>query len=299
MRQIALVAMSCLLVAACATTKPQPAAPSPAHTPAAHGSPASSVPADDLLNATVWVQTTVEHDLVFREIYRDAREHLAAALKDRHWDALPGDERNPNAAKLPPAVILDVDETALDNSPYEARLIRSGKEFDAYSFSQWVKQASAKALPGALAFTRYAVNHGVAVFYISNRSQDLSKSTLENLRKAGFPVAAEDRFLGLGTFVKGCEQIGSSKSCRRRFVARKYRVIMQFGDQIGDFVNVLANTPSGRRDAVQPYLDWIGERWFVLPNPEYGSWEPALFNNDWTLPREQRRAAKRKALHTD
>ena len=73
----------------------------------------------------------------------------------------------------------------------------------------------------------------------------------------------------------------------------------QFGDQIGDFVDVLANTHAGRAAAVEPYADWFGERWFVLPNPTYGSWEPALFNNDWTLPRARRDAAKRGALRTD
>lgn len=298
MRWARIAVLPCLLVVGCATTTPKPTAPAAA-APSLAAKPAPTVPADDLLNATVWVQTAVEHDLVFREVYRDAREHLAAALKDMHWDALPPDERNPNAARLPPAVILDVDETALDNSPYEARLIRSGKEFDEYSWSLWCKQANAKALPGALAFTRYAADHGVAVFYLTNRAQDLNTVTLENLRKAGFPVAGNDRFLGLGTFVKGCEQIGSNKGCRRRLIARNYRVVMQFGDQIGDFVDVLANTPDGRRRAIEPYRDWFGERWFMFPNPEYGSWEPALFNNDWMQPRQQRRAAKRKALRTN
>jgi predicted secreted acid phosphatase len=58
----------------------------------------------------------------------------------------------------------------------------------------------------------------------------------------------------------------------------------------------LANTVEGRQKAIAPYMAWIGTRWFVLPNPSYGSWEPALFNNDWTLPREQRRQQKLDAL---
>ena len=102
--------------------------------------------------------------------------------------------------------------------------------------------------------------------------------------------------LGLGTIVEGCEQEGSEKSCRRQWVGRSHRVLMQFGDQVGDFVQILANTPAGRRDAVAPYMDWIGERWFVLPNPTYGSWEPALFDNDWRQPEAVRRAKKEAAL---
>lgn len=283
-----------LLLAGCAAAPPRHQAAASANAPAP-----ASVPADDDLNAVVWTQTAVEHDLILREIYRNAREKLAAALADPTWNALPPDERAADSSNLPPAVVLDVDETALDNSPYQARLIRNGHEFDEFSWSQWCRQAEAKPLPGALAFTRYAAAHGVAVFYLSNRAQDLNTVTLANLRSAGFPVAGDDSFLGLGTFVPGCEQIGSEKGCRRKRIGAHFRVVMQFGDQIGDFVDVIANTPAGRTAAVKAYADWFGERWFVLPNPSYGSWEPALFNNDWTLPREQRRAAKRNALHTD
>lgn len=255
--------------------------------------------ADDNLNTVAWTQTAVEHDLILREIYRVAQEKLAPALADRSWDALPHGERDTNPKNLPPAVILDVDETVLDNAPYQARLIRSGGEFDEFSWSQWCKQASAKPLPGAVAFTRFAAAHGVTVIYLSNRAKDLDAVTLANLHSAGFPVAGPNSLLGLGTYVAGCEQIGSEKGCRRKRVGEHYRVLMQFGDQIGDFVDVVANTHTGRAAAVEPYTDWFGERWFVLPNPAYGSWEPALFDNDWTLPRAKRDEAKRAALHTD
>jgi acid phosphatase len=148
-------------------------------------------------------------------------------------------------------------------------------------------------LPGALEFTRLAAARGVTVFYLSNRAQDLNDATLANLRKAGFPIATgEPVFLGLGTVVEGCEQVGSEKGCRRESIGRTHRVLLQVGDQLGDFVDVLANTPQGRRDAAAPYAQWFGERWFMLPNPTYGSWEPALFNNDWTQPEPIRRAAK-------
>jgi predicted secreted acid phosphatase len=71
---------------------------------------------------------------------------------------------------------------------------------------------------------------------------------------------------------------------------------MQFGDQVGDLVQIDANTPDGRRAAVAPYQAWIGERWFVLPNPMYGSWEPALYDNERSAPAAQRRAKKEAAL---
>ncbi len=71
------------------------------------------------------------------------------------------------------------------------------------------------------------------------------------------------------------------------------------GDQLGDFVQIISNTPEGRAALFRQYRDWFGVRWFMLPNPTYGSWEPALFNNDWTQPADVRRKAKQDALRTD
>ena len=287
---IALIALT--LLAGCAAPAPKPA-PVAALT---HAAAPATTPADDNLNAVSWTQNAVEHDLVYLQTYRDAQSRLLAALADPRWDALPGDDRVAPSAGLKPAVVLDIDETVLDNSPYQARLIRSGGEYNEADWAAWCKEQRARALPGAVAFTRFAQQHGIAVIYVSNRAKDLDAVTLANLRKDGFPVSGPEAFLGLGTYVPGCEQIGTEKSCRRQLISRHYRVLMQFGDQLGDFVTVAANTPAARRQDIQPYLAWIGTRWFVLPNPTYGSWEPALFNNDWTAPRGQRRRQKIAAL---
>jgi 5'-nucleotidase (lipoprotein e(P4) family) len=185
----------------------------------------------------------------------------------------------------------------LDNSPYQVRLIRSHRSFDEFTWSQWVREEAAQPVPGALEFLRAAAARGATIYYLSNRSADLGQATFDNLAKAGFPIADKSQFLGLGTLLKGCEEIGSEKGCRRRLVGRTHRVLLQFGDQVGDFATVLSNTPAGRDAAMAPYSDWIGQRWFVLPNPSYGSWEPALFNNDWTQPAEVRRRLKIDALH--
>lgn len=260
---------------------------------------AAAVPADDNLNATAWVQNAVEHDLIYLQTYRDAREHLAAALADAQWDALPSADRSRPARGLPPAVVLDVDETVLDNSPYQARLVRTHAPFDQASWDAWCREARARAVPGVVAFTRDAAAHGVKVIFISNRDKALDEATLANLRQVGVPVAGPDVLLGLGTTVPGCTAHGSDKGCRRQWVSRHYRVLMQFGDQLGDFLDIAQNTPAGREAAVKPYLDWIGQRWFVLPNPTYGSWEPALFGNDWQLSPEDRRKRKIESLHTE
>ena len=260
-----------------------------------------SVPANDNLNAVAWTQTSIEHELIYRQAYRDAGERLDQALADPDWDALSREDRKTSSVRgLKPAVILDVDETVLDNSPYQARLVINGGSYDEATWAAWCREEAAHALPGAVDFTRAADSKGVTVFYLSNRAVELNDATLANLTSVGFPIKSGEKvFLGLGTAVDGCKRQGSEKGCRRQLIARNYRVLMQIGDQIGDFVDVSSNTLAGRKAAVEPYLNWVGERWFVLPNPTYGSWEPALFNNAWGQPADVRRQAKREALQID
>jgi 5'-nucleotidase (lipoprotein e(P4) family) len=287
-----------LLLCACASQAPHTPPPVPvADTPIVPAPP--TVRADDNLNAVAWTQTAPEHDLIYLETFRNAQSQLLTALKDKDWDALPKDDRIAPYKGLKPAVILDIDETVLDNSPYQARLIRSGGEFNEADWAAWCKEERARALPGAVAFTQFAAKHGVAVIYISNRSQDLDTATIDNLRKVGLPVFGPEAFLGLGTILRDCDQVGTEKNCRRQRVSQRYRVLMQFGDQLGDFVTVLSNTEAGRTQAIAPYMNWIGSRWFVLPNPTYGSWEPALFNNESGTLRDQRRQQKIDALRIE
>ncbi|MBA3485608.1 MAG: 5'-nucleotidase, lipoprotein e(P4) family [Lysobacter sp.] len=252
--------------------------------------------AHDNLNAVLWVQTSAEYRALSLQSFRAAADHLARALEEPNWDALVPSERANAGTGLQPAVIMDIDETVLDNSPYQARLVRSGEHYDEVSWAGWVAEKKAAALPGVVDFARAASIKGVTIIYISNRAQHLDEATIANLKAVGMPVKDADVFLGLGTHVEGCEQHGSEKNCRRQRIGRDYRVLMQFGDQLGDFVQVLSNTAEGRAALLEEYGDWFGERWWMLPNPTYGSWEPAAFNNDWGLPPEARRQAKRAAL---
>lgn len=289
------LAASLLTLAACKRTEPA-AAPADAAAPAAAATTTKPTGTHDNLNAVAWVQTSVEYRAITTQTFRAAADHLDAALKEKHWDALVPSERGNAASGLKPAVVMDVDETVLDNSPYQARLIRDGKEYDEISWDQWVAEKKAKPLPGVVDFARAAAEKGVTILYISNRAVHLKDATLANLREAGLPVADDSVFLGLGTVLEGCEQNGSEKNCRRRLAGQQYRVLMQFGDQIGDFVQVEANTRDGRQALFDEYDDWFGERWWMLPNPTYGSWEPALFNNAWDQPPAARTQAKRDAL---
>ena len=260
--------------------------------------PAVATGGDANLNAVAWMQTSVEHDLVYRSVFRAAAGKLLQALAEPDWDALPAGDRERAASGLPPAVIVDIDETMLDNSRYQARLLRDGTRYDKASWNAWCREKAATALPGAVEFARLAAEHGVTVFYVSNRAQEVGPETLDNLRATGFPVAAgAEVFLGQGMAVDGCTPADrSDKSCRRRLVGRGHRVLLQVGDQLGDFFETTAATPAARRAAAAPWAAWFGERWFMLPNPSYGNWEPALFGNDWSLPVDAQRDGKLKNL---
>jgi acid phosphatase len=281
-----------LLLAGCQTLPAS--APTPAPTPVA--TPAGPA-ANDNLNAVVWFQSSVEYRLVAGQTWRSALAPLDKAIKTPDWDALAKEDRDTPARGLPPAIIVDVDETVLDNSIYEARQIRDNKEFDKASSQQWVDEQAATAVPGAVEFLQEAAHRGVVVFYISNRDVSQSTATFENLRRRGFPVTDASQLLFAGTVVPDCEQVGSAKACRRKLVGRTHRVLMLFGDQLGDLVNIPLNTPEGREQTIAPYLGWVGERWFVLPNPMYGSWLQSLYDKDTAKTPEERRRQIYQRLH--
>src|SRR5690606_12643535 len=137
------------------------AGPLPAPVPVAE--PAGPPPNDNL-NATAWLQTAVEYRLIAAQTYRAALAQLDRALQTPDWDALTRDDRDTPATGLPPAVIVDIDETVLDNSPYQARLVRDGRDYDDPSWDAWVHERQAKPVPGALEFAQAAAARGVTVF---------------------------------------------------------------------------------------------------------------------------------------
>jgi len=282
-----------VLLTGCQTMSTQAPTPVAAPVAVADAGPAAS----DELNALVWFQSSVEYRLVAGQTWRSALVQLDKAIKTPDWDALTKDDRDTLARGLPPAIIVDIDETVLDNSPYEVRLLRAGKKYDAASSQQWVNEANATAVPGAVEFLQAAAHRDVEIFYVSNRDLPQTAATVDNLRKRGFPITDASQVLLHGTVVPGCEQTGSGKGCRRKFIGRTHRVLMLFGDQLGDLLTISTNTPEGREQAVAPYLGWVGERWFVLPNPMYGSWLPALYDNQSDLPDSERRRQILQHLH--
>jgi acid phosphatase len=218
-----------------------------------------------------WVRTSVEYAALSEQAYRGAAQALEAALAQPQWTAAL--EQKPGFAGLPPAVILDLDETVLDNSEHQAALAAQRIAFDNEKWNAWVAQAKATAVPGAIEFLKFAQMRGVALVYVTNRTckaDDENDPTVRNLRRLGAPLSPARLLCRTGS--------GSDKSARRAAVAESYRVLLLVGDDFQDFVSVPAeqNSIAGRREILAPHRQFFGQRWFLLPNPMYGSWERVL-----------------------
>ncbi|MBK4998100.1 acid phosphatase [Pseudomonas sp. S31] len=249
--------------------------------------------ANDQLDAVLWSQTSVEHDALFLQVFASATRQLQHALADPAWDALAQPPRTLQG--LPPAVIVDIDETLLDNVPLNARAVLADRPYDYDAWYRWVDRAQARALPGAVAFMQAAARLGITPYYLTNREAGQEQATLDNLQRAGFPIASSAQILTAGTAIGGCQASGSDKSCRRHWVGTQARVLMQVGDSFGDFMTT-RGSQQAQLQAAAPYLPWLGERWFLLPNPTYGSWYSAPYQGHEGLAEQQKRAFKHKAL---
>ncbi|MGU9825680.1 MULTISPECIES: HAD family acid phosphatase [unclassified Pseudomonas] len=251
-------------------------------------------PANDQLDAVLWTQTSIEHELIYRQLFANATRQLDVALADPTWDALPFPPRN--LTGLPPAVVVDIDETLLDNVPLNARDIINNQVYSYDRWNTWVDQAKAQALPGAVAFLQAAEQKGIKVYYLTNREHSQVAATVANLRLRGFPVDSDEQVLAASTPTGHCESAGYGKNCRRQWVASHARVLLMAGDSLGDFVQAEHNTLADQRKAVAPYVNWLGQRWFLLPNPSYGNWYSAPYGDDEKLPFERKRQLKQQAL---
>ena len=248
----------------------------------------STVQPHENLNAVLWLQTALEYRASAQQAYRLAQMQLDAALADPSWTAAV--EQKGDVSKLPPAVIVDVDETVLDNSYYQARLIREHAVYATETWDRWVMDARATAIPGAREFTQYASRKGVTVYYVTNRTANLEEATRRNLAAAQFPLDPDvDTVLTRG---ERPEWSASAKGPRRAFVASSHRILLLIGDDLADFVADASGTPDERREKAAPFEDWWGRRWVMLPNPTYGSWERAIVGADPDPLAARRRALK-------
>jgi 5'-nucleotidase (lipoprotein e(P4) family) len=242
-----------------------------------------------ILYPTAWIQTSAEYEAAARQAFNAAARALDAALADSTWTAAL--EQTGDFAALPPAIITDVDETMLDNSPFEARMAKAGLVYDDPAFDAWVESAEADPIPGALEFATEAARRGVTIFYVSGRGQALEEATRRNLERRGFPL---DPGVDVVPATGEQPEWTSDKTSRRAWVASRYRVLLVIGDDFNDFVN--GRVPLEQRaELVRENAERWGRRWIVVPNPIYGSWERALydFEPDLSDAEKARRVAER------
>ncbi|RLD77675.1 MAG: 5'-nucleotidase, lipoprotein e(P4) family, partial [Bacteroidetes bacterium] len=177
---------------------------------------------EQLVLATLWFNESAEMQAGFIQNYKLAKlmidENLSSQLE----------------SSKTPAVVLDLDETVLNNSPYQYKLIVTQKPYTFESWTKWVNLAKARALPGVLDFTNYAKSKGVEVFYISNRqAPDHVDATIKNLQSLNFPNADKEHILLRAT--------SSNKTERRNKIAEKHEIILLIGDNLTDFSEIFSN----------------------------------------------------------
>ncbi len=230
---------------------------------------------EHLVMSVLYVQTAAEVRALCYQAFNIAKLRLNAAL-----DTLPASKKA--------AVIVDIDETLLDNSPYEAYLIKTDQSYPA-GWDEWIGKAAAKAIPGAVPFLQFAAQKGADIFYVSNRKIKTLQKTLSNLQKAGFPQATESHLY--------LRKETSSKESRRQIIAKTHQIILLIGDNLNDFAQVFEKkTVEDRFNETDRLKDQFGKKFIVLPNPMYGEWEGAVYDYHWKMSETEKAKKRKEAL---
>ena len=226
---------------------------------------------------------------VFTSLYQQkSAEYRALCFQAFNLAKIRLDESVTQGGK-PKAIITDLDETILDNSPYEVHQTLQGKDYDAQSWSQWIAMGKADTVPGSATFLHYAATRGVTIFYISNREEKDRVGTLLNLQNLHLPNADNAHLL--------LKQGVSSKEPRRLQVAASYDVLLLLGDNLIDFSPVFEKKPVNEREQTTNSMSAeFGKRFIVIPNPVYGDWESALYKYSNTLTASQKDSIIKNSL---
>ncbi len=228
---------------------------------------------------TLWLQSSAEAKALIIQSFNIARLRLDQDLRKKG--------RKYNKKKR--AIVVDADETIVDNSPYQAKNILIGREYTSDNWAEWIDLADAKALPGSVEFLKYAKSKGVEVFFITNRKMRGYDATLKNLKALGFPVTTKNLFLREGN--------NHSKETRRQKVLKNHRIVLLMGDALGDFGPFFETKSFEKRSQlVDQYKHEFGKRFIVLPNPMYGEWLGSVYKYDYSLSNDEKREIRRSKL---
>lgn len=229
--------------------------------------------------AALYQQRAAEYKALCFQAYNIAKERIDMAVKKR--------------GKKPFAVVTDIDETLLDNSPYDAARAIKNLDYSSATWKQWTAKGIADTVPGAPTFLKYAASKGVKIFYITNRGTDERTGTLKNLQLYHLPNADSAHLL--------LSQGLSSKESRRKEVLKKYNIVLLCGDNLPDFDALYDNNPSeqDRTAATNKLRKQFGSRYIIIPNPSYGDFENAWYKFNFNLTDAQKDSVIRSLIKVD
>jgi len=259
-----------LMLSSCNTSRKVAVAPAGSH--------------DKILMAVAWYQNAPEMTALYYQGFNLAHERLDEAMAT-------------NKQSKPLAVVVDIDETMLDNSPFEVTLISN--DDDQSGWYNWVAKSASKALPGALEFAKYAESKQVQIFYITNRDDNEHAATVQNLKNEGFPYATDDHVLTKSDLSYSSGNT-SSKVSRRAKVSENHEIVLLIGDNLNDFSEVFEDRKiNNGKAAVEQNRDQFGKKFIILPNPMYGAWEKPLYNYQNDLNNEEKARLLKSKLRND
>ncbi len=232
------------------------------------------------LLTVLWIQKAAEYRALAYQAYNIAKLRLKEEL------------RNKRTKKR--AVVVDIDETVLDNSPYLAKTVLANIGYPT-GWKKWCDMVKAEPVPGALEFLTFADAMGVSVYYISNRYTNVLSSTIKNLKKLGFPQVKKSHI-----FLRKNKH--HTKTIRRARVSKTHYICMLVGDNLADFATIFGDEKvphyAKRAKIVDKYKKLFGKKFIVLPNPNYGDFLKSIPTFSFKKPQSKRDKVLLDALQT-
>lgn len=216
--------------------------------------------------AVLWLQNAGEYQALCYQAFNTAKDAVDQAKQTEPW-----------------AVVVDLDETMIDNSPYAAWLLLNQTSYQPATWAVWCESAEAPAIPGALEFAHYVIKQGGALFYVSNREHSTFDATQKNLRQLGFPEVHEASML--------LKKETSNKQPRfQKITDAGYHIVLMLGDNLNDFpeLDTWHKNNAQRNASAATNQSSFGPRCIVLPNPSYGDWESGMIDGYHKLSSEEK-----------
>jgi 5'-nucleotidase (lipoprotein e(P4) family) len=245
--------------------------------------------AEHKLSATSQPDMIVQGKLFTAFYQQQAAEYSALCYQAYNIARLRLDEALQEPATKPLAIITDIDETILNNSPYAVHQALQGKDYDLKSWVDWTSRSQCDTLAGTVSFFNYAASKNVVIFYITNRSEKERQGTLQNLQGYNFPYADSAHLI--------LRKNTDSKESRRQSIAATNDIVLLLGDNLADFSDLFdMKTVDERLQNTQSSSAEFGKRFIVLPNPNYGDWESAQYQYNYKLTAAQKDSSIKSVL---